>query len=106
PATSGARSATAQSPMSPPENAEPIISGETDTGDPSVVAVYAQQLGAPFGFLCTGSVIAPTVVLTAAHCVSPAETGTDTRFVVLTAANINQRGGQQLAVKAVHANPR
>jgi V8-like Glu-specific endopeptidase len=91
---------------SAPENAEPIIGGETDTGDPSVVAVYAQQVGATSGFLCTGSVIAPTVVLTAAHCVSPSETGADARFVVLTAANINQRGGQQLAVKEVHANPR
>jgi V8-like Glu-specific endopeptidase len=88
------------------EDARPIIGGETDSGDPSVVAVYAQQLGATSGFLCTGSVIAPTVVLTAAHCVSPSETGVDARFVVLTNANINKRGGQQLAVREVHANPR
>jgi V8-like Glu-specific endopeptidase len=51
-------------------------------------------------------VIAPTVVLTAAHCVSPAETGPDARFVVLTAPDVNRRGGQQLAVREVHANPR
>jgi V8-like Glu-specific endopeptidase len=89
-----------------PENAAPIIGGETDTGDPGVVAVYAQQLGATSGFLCTGSVIAPTVVLTAAHCVSPSETGANARFVVLTANDINKRGGQQLAVREVHANPR
>jgi V8-like Glu-specific endopeptidase len=90
----------------PPENAEPIIGGETDTGDPSVVAVYAQQVGATSGFLCTGSVIAPRIVLTAAHCVSESETGPNARFVVLTASDINKRGGQQLAVKEVHANPR
>jgi V8-like Glu-specific endopeptidase len=89
-----------------PEEAQPIIGGETDTGDPSVVAVYAQQLGATSGFLCTGSVIAPTVVLTAAHCVSASETGANARFVVLTANDINRPGGQQLAVKEVHANPR
>jgi V8-like Glu-specific endopeptidase len=89
------------------ENAEPIIGGETDPGDPSVVAVYAQQVGATSGFLCTGSVIAPTVVLTAAHCVSASETGADARFVVLTANDLNKRGGGlQLAVKEVHANPR
>ena len=89
-----------------PEEEQPIIGGETDPGDPSVVAVYAQQIGATSGFLCTGSVIAPTVVLTAAHCVSPSETGAGARFVVLTAANINKTGGQQLAVKEVHPNPR
>jgi V8-like Glu-specific endopeptidase len=88
------------------EDAQPIIGGESDTGDPAVVAVYAQQLGATSGFLCTGTVIAPTVVLTAAHCVSPEETGANARFVVLTAADVNKRGGQQLAVREVHANPR
>jgi hypothetical protein len=88
------------------EDAQPIIGGENDSGDPGVVAVYAQQLGATSGFLCTGSVIAPTIVLTAAHCVSPEETGEGARFVVLTAADVNRRGGQQLAVREVHANPR
>jgi V8-like Glu-specific endopeptidase len=83
-----------------------IVGGETDTGDPSVVAVYAQQPGSDAGFLCTGSVIAPTVVLTAAHCVSTFETGKGATFTVLTSANVNRGGGQQLAVRTVHANPR
>jgi V8-like Glu-specific endopeptidase len=107
-ACGGARegSATSATSSAAPEEAQPIIGGGTDTGDPSVVAVYAQQLGATSGFLCTGSVIAPTVVLTAAHCVSASETGANARFVVLTANDINRPGGQQLAVKEVHANPR
>ena len=83
-----------------------VIGGETDSGDPGVVAVYAQQPGSDAGFLCTGSVIAPTVILTAAHCVSPSETGRNATFTVLTSANINRGGGQQLAVREVHANPR
>jgi V8-like Glu-specific endopeptidase len=100
------RETASTSAAAPPEEAQPIVGGENDTGDPSVVAVYAQQLGATSGFLCTGSVIAPTVVLTAAHCVSPSETGAGARFVVLTASDINRPGGQQLAVKEVHPNPR
>jgi V8-like Glu-specific endopeptidase len=97
-------------PAEPPsvvmESNDPIVGGSLDDGDPSVVALYAQQLGAQTGYLCTASVISPTVLLTAAHCVSPTETGADARFVVLTSANVNRRGGgQQLAVREVHANP-
>lgn len=83
-----------------------IVGGEVDTGDPSVVAVYAQQPGQAGGFLCTGTVIAPTVVLTAAHCVSEEETGPGAVFRVLTSANVNRSGGAALAVREVHANPR
>ncbi len=42
-----------------------IIGGTADHGDPSVVAVYA-------GGLCTGTLVAPQIVLTAAHCVGDA----------------------------------
>src|SRR3954447_21963744 len=87
------------------EEADPIVGGSADTDDPSVVAVYGQQPGATSGFLCTGSVIAPTVVLTAAHCVLELETGSGATFTVITSPDVAKSRGQQLAVSTVHANP-
>jgi hypothetical protein len=45
---------------------QPIIGGATDAGDPSVVLIGGG------GVWCTGTLIAPTVVLSAAHCMGPA----------------------------------
>ncbi len=46
---------------------QPIADGESDTTTTAVVAV----LQPAFGRLCTGTLIAPNVVLTAGHCVGP-----------------------------------
>jgi MYXO-CTERM domain-containing protein len=45
--------------------AAPIIGGGPDTNDVAVVALVQQSTGT----LCSGTIIAPQVVLTAAHCV-------------------------------------
>jgi V8-like Glu-specific endopeptidase len=87
------------------EHELPIIGGEVDRGDPSVVAIYGARPGSTEGFLCTGSVIAPTVVLTAAHCVAPSETGRDAKFVVLSGEDVGGGGTLRLPVRETHANP-
>jgi len=48
------------------KSAQPIIGGVTDAGDPAVVQLTTA------GGLCTGTLVADTVVLTAAHCVEDA----------------------------------
>jgi len=54
-----------------------IIGGNTDNGDPCVVAVFAaRNLTSTDGSLCTGTVIGPHTVLTAAHCLAAQPLGT------------------------------
>jgi secreted trypsin-like serine protease len=66
-----------------------IIGGTTDNGDPSVVAIFVHAPGATSGSLCSGTLIAPTTVLTAAHCVSPQTVGSGQVFEVLTGTNLS-----------------
>jgi secreted trypsin-like serine protease len=82
----------------------PIIGGEEDQGDPSIVALYAREPDAEAGSLCTAEIISPTVVLTAAHCVHPELVGAKAQFWVLTAWNLmdSEHPSPRLAVKEVH----
>lgn len=50
---------------------EAIVGGVADTGDPAIVMVYAIKDDHSGGTLCTGTVVSPHVVATAAHCVVP-----------------------------------
>ena len=53
-------------------SSEPVVNGTTDTTDTSVVALHiASSNGPQDDALCSGTVVSPHVVMTAAHCLSP-----------------------------------
>jgi secreted trypsin-like serine protease len=82
---------------------EDIIGGTVDLGDPSVVAIFAHQPGATSGSICTGTVIAPTTVLTAAHCVDPRVVGDGNVFDVYVGTQLGEN--PPLAVASVKFDP-
>jgi V8-like Glu-specific endopeptidase len=91
----------AQAPVG--ERGSEIIGGTSDTGDPGVVLLFAQVPGAQSGSLCTAEIVSPHVVITAAHCVSPAEVGQGAQFIVYPGSDFNQATqANVLAVKETH----
>ena len=64
-----------------------IIGGQTDPGDLSVVMVYA--MAGQKGAICTGEVVSPHVVMTAAHCVDPATVGNGFTFQIFLGTDAN-----------------
>jgi MYXO-CTERM domain-containing protein len=87
---------------------EEIIGGTIDTGDPAVVLLYQTVKGVQGGSICTGEVISPHVILTAAHCTGgekPEEAAISTWRVYL-GADFNQATADDLLlVKEAHFNP-
>jgi secreted trypsin-like serine protease len=72
-----------------------IVNGDAESGDPAVVALL--QRGRVY---CTGTLIAPSVVLTAAHCVVP--TPPDHVFF---GSRPSQSDGQVIDVGGTRAHP-
>lgn len=90
--------------------AQPIIGGVVNPGDPAVVMVMAED-GRGGMSLCTGEVISPHVVLTAAHCVDPASVGQGISFRVFLGADYNDarqsgNAANYAAVKSVAWDPK
>src|SRR4051812_26269842 len=81
-----------------------IVGGTTDNGHPAVVLITAQD------FTCSGTVIAPNVVLTAAHCTVTDENCTQPNCTSLSPNGISVGGGVQgndwsANVTEVHTDP-
>lgn len=84
----------------------PIVGGTPTTGDPAVVLLIAQVPGSKLATLCSASLVAPRVLLTAAHCLIPQVVGDGAVFQVLPGPNIDvARQSDLLPVQGVHAHP-
>ncbi len=92
------------------EAAAPIIGGTPTTGDPAVVLLVSYPLDESALDTCTAALIAPTVLVTAAHCVDPSTHGGHAFGVFTepdasTYADIAQLKPHLAAVKSVHVHP-
>jgi len=85
----------------------PIVGGTVDTGDPAVVLVAAYSTDHTQLFTCTGVVVAPKAVLTAAHCVDHPGFAFGVFFGADASAfpTVDDLEPQLAAVTAVHPHP-
>jgi len=84
-----------------------IVGGTKTSGDPGVVLVIAAKPNSQSQSLCTGEIISPHVVLTAAHCVDPSVVGRGNTFTIFLGSDLNSRtdannGANFVEVKETH----
>ena len=88
------------------ERSQGLLNASDDTGDSSVVVVFGHPPGSTTGYLCTGEVVSPHVVLTAGHCVNSANVGSDPVFEVSTAAVFAMAtANEKYSVKSFSVDP-
>ncbi len=76
-----------------------LIGGTFDTEDPGVVAL---TFGGNTSF-CTGTLISPSVILTAAHCID--DLGSDPNAAIYFGSDIASGGGGQFTVRTKKQHP-
>jgi secreted trypsin-like serine protease len=90
---------TAQAPLGAAQAA--IVGGSADTADPAVVLVNIGNFA-----ICTGEVVSPHVVLTAAHCLTSSQIPATTTWRILIANDFRDApSSDYVQVKEVHAHP-
>jgi hypothetical protein len=89
----------------PAMTARAIVNGDPDPADPAVVAIGLRRIGCAdaLSVHCTGTLIAPRLILTAAHCVSDPRLGSN--LEVLFGGDAAEPGAKVLRVSAVHVHP-
>lgn len=82
-----------------------IVAGTADSKDPAVVAIGVRRVGcgAPLAVHCTGTLIAPRLVLTAAHCIT--ETPFGSNLEVLFGDDVAAPAASLLRVMEVQVHP-
>lgn len=84
-----------------------VIGGTPTSGDPAIVALFGRKADSDEGMLCTATVISPTVLLTAAHCVDPAVSGEELSYVAVFGHDLTDAEtiDKVVAIESTHFHP-